>query len=62
MRPKKKRDWLLPVPLEWVSEGDRTLDARGHNPVLYHLSYAHHMPPALHVYARRDRSVSLVLR
>ena len=25
-----------------VDEGDRTLDTRSHNPVLYRLSYAHH--------------------
>ena len=26
-----------------VDEGDRTLDTRSHNPVLYQLSYAHHI-------------------
>jgi hypothetical protein len=25
-----------------VAEGDRTLDHRNHNPVLYQLSYSHH--------------------
>jgi hypothetical protein len=30
-------------PAKRGSEGVRTLDSRGHNPVLYQLSYAHRM-------------------
>jgi hypothetical protein len=29
--------------MERVTEGFRTLDPRSHNPVLYQLSYSHHV-------------------
>ena len=41
---KQKRQTKGLALLEYgVDEGDRTLDTRSHNPVLYQLSYAHHI-------------------
>ena len=35
---------LAPLYFEYgVDDGDRTHDTRSHNPVLYQLSYAHHI-------------------
>ena len=45
---KKGARLLNLAPFEYgVDEGERTLDTGSHNPVLYQLSYAHHI--ALHV-------------
>lgn len=33
-------------PQLWVSDGARTRDTWDHNPVLYQLSYTHHVGPA----------------
>ncbi len=41
---KKGARLLNLAPFEYgVDEGDRTLDNGSHNPVLYQLSYAHHI-------------------
>lgn len=41
---KQKRQTLsLAFPKYGVDDGDRTHDNRSHNPVLYQLSYAHHI-------------------
>ena len=49
---------------EWVSDGIRTHDNRGHNPVLYRLSYAHRMSVSARLaihrgshYARQDSNL-----
>ncbi len=47
----KTPDLSLAFPKYGVDEGDRTLDTRSHNPVLYQLSYAHHIN---HLYQNRQ--------
>ena len=43
-KTKKGARLLNLAPFEYgVDEGDRTLDNGSHNPVLYQLSYAHHI-------------------
>ena len=43
-KTKKGARLLNLAPFEYgVDEGDRTLDNGSHNPVLYQLSYAHHL-------------------
>jgi hypothetical protein len=42
--PKTKTPGFGPGALEYgVDDGNRTHDTRSHNPVLYQLSYAHHI-------------------
>ena len=49
---KQKRQTLsLAFPKYGVDDGDRTHDNRSHNPVLYQLSYAHHIN---HLYQNRQ--------
>ena len=41
---KQRRQTVNLAPFKYgVDEGDRTLDNGSHNPVLYQLSYAHHI-------------------
>ena len=40
---KKGSPWSSFSDFYGVSEGTRTLDNWGHNPVLYQLSYTHHI-------------------
>ena len=41
---KQRRQTINLAPFKYgVDEGDRTLDNGSHNPVLYQLSYAHHI-------------------
>ncbi|VXC73310.1 conserved hypothetical protein [Pseudomonas sp. 9Ag] len=40
---KRKRQAVPGVPEYGVDDGVRTHDRRSHNPVLYQLSYAHHI-------------------
>ncbi len=48
-KTKKGARLLNLAPFEYgVDEGDRTLDNGSHNPVLYQLSYAHHLASTKH--------------
>ena len=40
---REKGERGLPLNMHGVSEGTRTLGVWGHNPVLYQLSYTHHI-------------------
>lgn len=43
-RGKKRKRQAMPGASEYgVDDGNRTHDTRSHNPVLYQLSYAHHI-------------------
>ena len=44
-KPERKKRQIINLAFSkyGVDEGDRTLDNGSHNPVLYQLSYAHHI-------------------
>jgi hypothetical protein len=58
LQQRRARSAIVPLTCGYrgVSDGGRTRDNRDHNPVLYQLSYTHHVQAA--VYGRAARAAN----